>query len=88
MTVIELEDQVAEQLRELARQRNQSVTEIVRDFLKREPIEDGETTARLVPDADARRVMLDSWFGSIDSDATDASTTIRETLKRAYAKKK
>ena len=88
MTVIELEDQVADQLRELARQRNQSVTEIVRDFLKREPIEEGDTEVRPVPDADERRAMLNMWFGSIDSDATDASTTIRETLKQAYAKKK
>lgn len=88
MTVIELEDQVADQLRELARQRNQSVTEIVRDFLKREPIEGDDTAVRPVPTADDRRAMLDSWFGSIDSDATDASTTIHETLKQAYAKKK
>lgn len=71
MTVIELEDQVADQLRELARRRNQSVTEIVRDFLKHAPIEDGEV--RPVPSSEERRAMLDTWFGSIDSDATDAS---------------
>lgn len=88
MTVIELEDQVADQLRELAKQRNQSVTEIVRDFLSRESVEDDEITIRPAPSPDERRAMLKTWFGSIDSDATDASTTIPETLKRAYAKKK
>jgi hypothetical protein len=88
MTVIELEDQVADQLRELAKQRNQSVTEIVRDFLSRESVENDEIAMRPAPTPAERREMLKTWMGSIDSDATDASTTIRETLKRAYAKKK
>ncbi len=37
-----------------------------------------------LPDRNTRRALIAAWIGSMNSDSTDASTSIDETLKQAY----
>lgn len=82
MTQITIEGDLADKLTLIAEARNQSVTELLQALLQGfETIEWTEEEQR------QKDEELDRFVGMLDDDITDLSMTVRETLKRYYAKK-
>lgn len=78
MTTIVIEGELAERLAEYAARKKQPVDAVIEALLDRAPQH---------PTDEERTTSLERLIGSIDSDITNASTTVRETMEAFYREK-
>lgn len=97
MATIEIDDDLARKLGELAARRGQTMDDVLRGMLKQteqlevteEQAEAGVELLNGIAHKDEAEVdaALNAFIGMFDDDVTDLSTTVRETMAAYYRKK-
>ena len=83
MTTITIPDELAERLQEIAKQENRPIEVLLESLLTRyNPTSNSEPTEEV-----SLSPALEAYSGSLDTDITDLSTTVRETMAELYEEK-
>jgi hypothetical protein len=81
MVTVQLSEDLAKHLQDIARRQNRSIDEVVESIVRDKVSEDAEIGT------DESVDPFDSIDGIVDSDITDMSTTVKETLREYFRKK-